>query len=90
MHLIALNVVNSCLVIEQIQVISPNAGNYENAGMKLMEKRKKLWWTPCAAHCIDSILADIGKLKIHHETLMQAKQLVKFIYRHTSVLSLMR
>ena len=39
-----------------IQVITDNASNYKKAGELLMEKRKRLWWTPCAAHCIDLIL----------------------------------
>lgn len=26
-----------------------------------MTKRKHLYWTPCAAHCLDLILEDIGK-----------------------------
>ncbi|RVX11573.1 hypothetical protein CK203_015897 [Vitis vinifera] len=39
-----------------VQVITDNASNYVNAGMRLMEKRSRLWWTPCAAHCIDLML----------------------------------
>ena len=45
-----------------MQVITDNAHNYVNVGMRLIEKRGKLWWTPCAAHCIDLMLEDIGKL----------------------------
>ena len=33
-----------------VQVITDNDSNYVNAGMGLMEKRRRLWWTPCAAH----------------------------------------
>ncbi|RVW66255.1 hypothetical protein CK203_066503 [Vitis vinifera] len=73
-----------------VQVITDNASNYVNAGMRLMEKRSRLWWTPCAAHCIDLMLEDIGKLNVHATTLSQARQVVKFIYGHTWVLSLMR
>ncbi|KAL6331610.1 hypothetical protein AAG906_011550 [Vitis piasezkii] len=73
-----------------VQVITDNASNYVNAGMRLMEKRSRLWWTPCAAHCIDLMLEDIGKLNVHATTLSRAKQVVKFIYGHTWVLSLMR
>ncbi|XP_059598393.1 uncharacterized protein LOC132255016 [Vitis vinifera] len=58
--------------------------------MRLMEKMRKLWWTPCAAHCIDLMLEDIGKLNVHATTLSRARQVVKFIYGHTWVLSLMR
>ncbi|WKA11308.1 hypothetical protein VitviT2T_028819 [Vitis vinifera] len=73
-----------------VQVITDNASNYVNAGMRLMEKRSRLWWTPCAAHCIDLMLEDIGKLNVHATTLSRARQVVKFIYGHTWVLSLMR
>ncbi|RVW92107.1 hypothetical protein CK203_037045 [Vitis vinifera] len=73
-----------------VQVITDNASNYVNAGMRLMEKRRRLWWTPYAAHCIDLMLEDIGKLNVHATTLSRARQVVKFIYEHTWVLSLMR
>ena len=49
-----------------------------------------MWWTPCAAHCIDLMLEDIGKVNVHDTTLARARQVVKFIYGHTWVLSLMR
>ncbi|KAJ9698985.1 hypothetical protein PVL29_007853 [Vitis rotundifolia] len=83
-------------VVEEIgeenvmQVITDNASNYVNAGMRLMEKMRKLWWTPCATHCIDLMLEDIGKLNVHATTLSRARQVVKFIYGHSWVLSLMR
>ena len=47
-------------------------------------------WTPCAAHCIDLMLEDIGKLNVRATTLSRARQVVKFIYRYTWVLSLIR
>ena len=73
-----------------VQVITDNASNYVNAGMRLMEKKRRLWWTPYAAHCIDLMLEDIGKVNVHDTTLARARQVVKFIYGHTWVLSLMR
>ena len=73
-----------------VQVITDNVSNYVNAGMRLMEKRRRLWWTPCAAHCIDLMLEDIGKVNVHDTTLAQVRQVVKFIYGHTWVLNLMR
>ena len=73
-----------------VQAITDNASNYVNAGMRLMEKMRRLWWTPCAAHCIDLMLEDIGKVNVHATTLARARQVVKFIYGHTWVLSLMR
>ena len=61
-----------------IQVVTDNASNYKKAGELLMEKRKRLWWTPCAAHCIDLILEDIGKLPQHRNALSKAKKVITF------------
>ena len=36
------------------------------------------------------MLEDIGKLNVHANTLAKARQVVKFIYKYTWVLSLMR
>ncbi|KAL6520317.1 hypothetical protein OROMI_032497 [Orobanche minor] len=73
-----------------IQIITDNASNCKNAGKRIMEARKSLWWTPCAAHCIDLMLEDIAKLKIFEEAIENAKKVVKFIYGHGTILALMR
>jgi len=46
-----------------VQVLTDNAVNYKTSGAMLMEKRKKLYWTPCATHCIDLMLEDFEKKK---------------------------
>ncbi|KAL6524812.1 hypothetical protein OROMI_030405 [Orobanche minor] len=73
-----------------IQIITDSAPNMKNAGKRLMEKRQKLWWTPCAMHCIDLMLEDIGKMKVFDNTLQKAKKVVKFIYGHSIILAMMR
>nr|XP_033508858.1 uncharacterized protein LOC104084442 [Nicotiana tomentosiformis]XP_033508859.1 uncharacterized protein LOC104084442 [Nicotiana tomentosiformis] len=73
-----------------VQMIYDNDSNFVNAGKRIMETRPHIYWTPCAAHCIDLMLEDIGKLKIHQETLKRTKDVVKLIYGHTWVLDLMR
>eukprot|EP00253_Pinus_taeda_P020806 PITA_20806 len=45
-----------------VQVITDNAANCVAAGRMLMERHPTLFWTPCAAHCIDLMLEDIGKI----------------------------
>ncbi|XP_030931075.1 uncharacterized protein LOC115956954 [Quercus lobata] len=45
-----------------VQVVSDNGSNYVLAGKLSEAKRPNLYWTPCAAHCIDLILEDIGKI----------------------------
>lgn len=48
---------------------------------KLLEvKRKHLYWTPCAAHCIDLILEDIEKTSQIHNTIKKAVTLNGYIY----------
>lgn len=59
-----------------IQVVTDNASNYKAAGSKLMEKRKRLWWTPCAAHCIDLMLEKLGNLPQHKNALLKAKKVI--------------
>ncbi|GKV49742.1 hypothetical protein SLEP1_g56476 [Rubroshorea leprosula] len=43
-----------------------------------------------AAHCIDLILEDIGKISKVKKTIQRAMSLVGFIYNHSSTLNLMR
>ncbi|XP_062099339.1 uncharacterized protein LOC133805231 isoform X2 [Humulus lupulus] len=73
-----------------IQVVTDNASAYKAAGRLLMEKRKSLYWTPCAAHCIDLMLEKIGELPQHKNALLKAKRVSNFIHNHQWVLSLTR
>ncbi|XP_077245531.1 uncharacterized protein LOC143885307 [Tasmannia lanceolata] len=73
-----------------VQVITDSAAAYVRAGELLMEKRKKLFWSPCAAHCIDLMLEDVGKLPTHAETIAKARMITVYIYNHSWVLHLMR
>ncbi|KAL4377320.1 hypothetical protein GQ457_02G039950 [Hibiscus cannabinus] len=47
-----------------VQVITENGSNFVAAGALLMAKYLHLYWTPCAAHCIDLILKDIGVIPV--------------------------
>jgi len=73
-----------------VQVITDNGSNYVLAGKLLQEKRSHLYWTPCAAHCIDLMLEDIGKLPLIKKTIQRGVSLVGFIYSHSSSLSLLQ
>jgi len=42
-----------------VQVITNNGINYVLVGKLLEKKNTHLYWTPCAAHCIDLMLEDI-------------------------------
>eukprot|EP00253_Pinus_taeda_P014087 PITA_14087 len=77
-------------VANVVQIITGNASNYVLAGKLLEEKHMTIFWTPCAAHCIDLMLEDIGKIDWVKNTIDHAKSITKFIYNHTLILSLMR
>ncbi|KAL6536199.1 hypothetical protein OROGR_012771 [Orobanche gracilis] len=55
-----------------VQVVTDSASSNVAAGRMLMAKRPHLYWTPCAAHCIDLILEDIGKLSTFKKILKRA------------------
>jgi hypothetical protein len=73
-----------------VQVITDNAANYVAAGKMLEEKHRTIWWTPCAAHCLDLMLEDIGKIEWVKKTVEQGKSITRYIYNHSWVLNLMR
>ncbi|SPT19209.1 unnamed protein product [Triticum aestivum] len=73
-----------------VQVVSDNGSNYKAAGRLLMEKYPTMYWTPYAAHCLDLMLEDIGKIKEFSRCIAKAKRTTRFIYSHGKVLDLMR
>ena len=56
-----------------VQVITNNAANYVAVGKMLMERHHTLFWTPCATHCIDLLLEDMGKLSFVKEVIDMAR-----------------
>lgn len=66
-----------------MQVETDSPATLVKAGEFLMKKRKKLFWSPCSAHLVDLMLANIGKLPIHATTFAKVKRITIFI--HTSV-----
>jgi len=57
-----------------IEIITDNAINYKVIRDLLMQKRKKLNWTPCAVHCMDLMLEDFEKkMSLHQETTQVVK-----------------
>ena len=73
-----------------VQVVTNSASAYVVMGDLLMEKRKKLFWSPCVAHYINNMLEDIGELPIFKNTIKKAKEVYVYIYRHAWVLSMFR
>ena len=73
-----------------VQVVTDNASVNTAAASLLAAKRPSIFWNGCAAHCLDLMLEDLGKLKPVEETISSAKQVTTFLYAHTRVLDLMR
>ncbi|XP_028096699.1 uncharacterized protein LOC114296593 [Camellia sinensis] len=74
-----------------VQVVTDNASNYKLAGRMLMDKRKGLFWTPCAAHCIDLMLEDFEKeIQVHRVTIGKGKKIVAYIYSRTNLIHWMK
>ncbi|XP_042491458.1 uncharacterized protein LOC122071178 [Macadamia integrifolia] len=74
-----------------VQIVTNNGSNYKKAKIKMMDNpRFQLFWTRCAAHCIDLMLKDMGKLKIVQTVVERARQVSTFVYNHGFSLNLLR
>ncbi|GKV30458.1 hypothetical protein SLEP1_g39264 [Rubroshorea leprosula] len=73
-----------------VQVITKNISSFRNAGKMLEEKRRNLFWTPCAVYCIDRTLEDFVNIKWVGECIEKAKRVTRFIYNNTWLLSYMK
>ncbi|KAL6573100.1 hypothetical protein OROHE_002576 [Orobanche hederae] len=73
-----------------VQVVTDNGANFKAAGGLLCQRICSLYWTPCAAHCLDLMLEDITKLKEFDATITHGRGITTFIYRHGRLLYAMR
>ncbi|KAL9660037.1 hypothetical protein QQ045_024847 [Rhodiola kirilowii] len=73
-----------------VHIVTDNAANYVAAGRLLEAEFPKLFWSPCAAHCINLMFHDIGKLEEVSEAVTHASKITKYIYNHCYALHLMR
>nr|KYP48872.1 hypothetical protein KK1_029433 [Cajanus cajan] len=71
-------------------MVTDNAANYVAAGRLLEAEFPKLFWSPCAAHCINLMLQDMGKLEEVSIAVSHASNITKYVYNHCYALYLMR
>ncbi|KAK9123923.1 hypothetical protein Sjap_013525 [Stephania japonica] len=83
-------VVEEVGVSNVLQVITGTAEHYVIAGKRLSATFRTLYWTPCAARSINSMLEDISKVEWISVTLDSAKSITRFIYNHGAILNMMR
>nr|XP_048320123.1 uncharacterized protein LOC125419075 [Ziziphus jujuba var. spinosa] len=72
-----------------VQIVTDNGFAFVKAGKKLMGYFN-LYWTPCAAHCIDLMFEDIGKNENVAIVIKQARAITTYIYNHNWLLAKMR
>ncbi|KAJ6972758.1 uncharacterized protein [Populus alba] len=73
-----------------VQVITKNTASFKTAGNMLEEKRRNLFWTPCAIHCIDQMVEGFLNIKWVGECVDKAKRVTRFIYNNTWLLNYMK
>jgi hypothetical protein len=72
-----------------VHFVTDNASNMVLAGKKLEAEFPSLYWSPCAALCLNLILTDLGKLDLVKETVDHASKITRYLYNHCNPLYLM-
>ena len=72
-----------------VQIVTDNGSTFMKAE-KLLMKKYDLYWTPCAAHCIDLMFEDIGKRESVSDLITNARKITNFIYNYGWLVAIMR
>eukprot|EP01018_Ginkgo_biloba_P025883 Gb_25508 [translate_table: standard] len=72
------------------QIVTNSASNCVGAGKMIMARFKIIYWTPCATHCMDLLLHDLGKLPWVNEAIQREKLITNFIVNYRITLSIYR
>ncbi|XP_025670279.1 uncharacterized protein [Arachis hypogaea] len=73
-----------------VHVVTNNAANYVSAEKLIHEKYPNIFWSPCAAHCINLILKDIASIPHIADLASRASKVTVFVYNHMIFLSWLR
>ncbi|XP_019447315.1 PREDICTED: uncharacterized protein LOC109350538 [Lupinus angustifolius] len=73
-----------------VHIVTDNAANYVVVGRLLEKEFPRLFWSPCATHCVNLMFQDIGKLTEVTDTVSHAANITKYLYNHRHPLYLMR
>ena len=73
-----------------VQVVTDNASNCRRMGRMLEAEFPTIVWTPCASHCLDLFMEDIGKLKWVKRLVRQATSIVTLFTTKLKVLAIYR
>ncbi|XP_004980807.1 uncharacterized protein LOC101770125 [Setaria italica] len=84
------DVVNFVGAEHVVHFVTDNASNMVAAGRRLEDEFPSIYWSPCAAHCLNLVLSDFGKENLVKTTVAHASSITKYIYNHCYPLYLMR
>ncbi|KAL3523232.1 hypothetical protein ACH5RR_016066 [Cinchona calisaya] len=73
-----------------VHIVTDNASNYKAVRGLLTEKYPTICWSPCAAHCINLILKDIGEMHDVKALATLASTVTVFVYNHRFTLNWLR
>ena len=73
-----------------VHIVTDNATNYVATGRLISHKHKHINWSPCAAHCLNLIFKDIGKMDNVVELIRRVSNVTIFVYNHVPLLSWLR
>jgi len=73
-----------------VHFVTDNASNMVAAGRRIEDELKSIYWSPCAAHCVNLILSDFGKEDLVKNTVAHASVITKYVYNHCFPLYLIR
>ncbi|XP_059627377.1 uncharacterized protein LOC132270198 [Cornus florida] len=75
---------------DDVMEVNNRGKRVASAGRMLEKEHPHLYWTPCAAHCLDLMLEDIGKIPSISRTMQRAVELNSYIYMRPKLLNIMR
>ncbi|XP_049414676.1 uncharacterized protein LOC125877422 [Solanum stenotomum] len=73
-----------------VQIVTDNASENVKAGSMMMGAYPHIYWTPCAAHCINLMFGDIFKVKSYASVFKKAIKIHSYISQRPLLLNLMR
>ena len=73
-----------------VHMVTDNASNYVSVSKLLCEKYKTISWSPCAAHCLNLVLQDMGDMPHVERLKKRASKVTVFIYNHVALIAWLR
>ncbi|XP_020684054.1 uncharacterized protein LOC110100747 [Dendrobium catenatum] len=73
-----------------VQLVTDNVANYKKGVEFLQAIFNNIYWLPCAVHCLNLILKDLGSMPLIEDKAKKASKVTIFAYNHVYVLAWLR